>query len=94
MIDEKLFAELVELWDSNVKLFKQQHLGFLFDKVYPLNKEDIEKIINAPNDVLIDKQYIKDHFKNFTINPQVMNVREGYSTQVDLVPDVSWELRR
>ena len=68
MIDEKLFAELVELWESNVKLFKQQHLGFLFDKIYPLNKEDIEKIIK--------------------------NVREGYSTQVDLVPDVSWELRR
>lgn len=93
MIDERLFADLVELYDSNVKLFKEQNTGFIVDRVFPLTIETLNKIIDVPNEV-IDRNYIREHYRNFTINPQIMNVREKFTTTIDLVPDVSWEAKK
>ena len=89
MIDEQLFTELQSLYEENIKLFKQQNSGYLVEKIYPLTIEDVEKVINY--DGLVDKRYIHEHYRNFTVNPQITEIKKGFTTQVELSPDISWE---
>lgn len=94
MIDERFFAELQTVYNDNINMFKEQNSGLLIEQIFPLTIEAVAKAINAPEDVLVDKNYINEHYVNFTINPHMYNVRQGYTTRVDIVPDISWEIRR
>lgn len=92
MIDEQLFTELQDLYNENVKMFQQQNTGYLINKIHPLTIEDVEKVINK--DELIDKKYIYTHYKNFTINPQITEFQKGFTTQIEISPDISWEVTK
>ena len=43
MIDERLYADLVDLYNENIKTFKEQNTGLIIDNVLPLNIEDIDQ---------------------------------------------------
>jgi len=90
MIDERLFADLVDLYNQNVKLYKEQNTGLIIEDVRPLLIEDVERLFDPKE--RIDHAYIKDHYRCFTINPQVtdMKIKNGV-TSIELSPDVSWE---
>ena len=69
MVHEKLFADLVDLYNNNVKLYKEQNTGLIIDKVRPLLIEDVEKIfINVKE--IINHDYINQNYRSFTVNPQ------------------------
>ena len=90
MVDESLFADLVELYNTNVKLFEHQNSGLLIDKVYPLTIEDVEAIF--PTKELIDTRYIKNNYIGFTINPVVTELEiKNNISRVEISPDISWE---
>lgn len=93
MIDEQLFTELQDLYSENIKLFEQQNTGFLIEKIIPLTVEAVEKAIGI-EDLLIDKKYIFEHYLNFTVNPQITELQKGFTTQIEISPDISWEARR
>ena len=90
MIDERLYADLVDLYQDNVKAYKEQNTGIIIENVYPLTIEDVEKVFNTK--VVIDYEYIKKNFISFTVNPQVteMIIKNGV-THIELSPDISWE---
>ena len=90
MVDERLYADLVELYDSNIKAFKEQNTGLIVEDVLPLNIEDIERLFDPRE--RIDYEYIKQNYRSFTINPQItsMEIRNDV-TYVEISPDISWE---
>lgn len=90
MIDERLYGDLVDLYNQNVKAFKEQNSGLVIDNVYPLEIHQVEEILNTKE--LVDHKYIKDHFRSFTINPIVtdLDIRNGVH-RVEISPDISWE---
>lgn len=90
MIDERLYADLVDLYSKNVKAFKEQNTGLVINDVKPLDIEDIEKLFDPKE--RIDHSYIKRNFRSFTINPVVteMNIKNSVTT-VEISPDISWE---
>ena len=90
MVDERLFADLVDLYNTNVKLYKEQNTGLVITDVRPLEIEEIERLFDPKE--RIDHEYIKRNYRSFTINPQVtdMIVRNGV-TSVEISPDISWE---
>lgn len=90
MVDERLYADLVQLYDSNVKAFKKQNSGLIVEDVRPLNIEDVERLFDPKE--RIDHRYIKDNYRSFTVNPQVtdMKIRNNV-TYVEISPDISWE---
>lgn len=90
MVDERLYADLVELYDSNIKAFKEQNTGLIVEDILPLNIEDIEKLFDPRE--RIDYEYIKRNYRSFTINPQItsMEIRNDV-TYVEISPDISWE---
>lgn len=90
MIDERLYADLVELYNTNVRLYKEQNTGLIIDDVLPLNIEDLEQVFDPKE--FIDHTYIKRNYRNFTINPQItnMDVKNGV-THIEISPDISWE---
>lgn len=92
MVDEQLFTELQELYRDNIAIFKQQNSGMLVEKIIPLTIEDVEKAIDY--DGFIDKRYIYEHYINFTINPQITEIKHGFTIQVEISPDISWELKK
>ena len=47
MIDEQLFSDLQDLYNTNIQAFKEQNTGYLVEKIYPLTVEDIEKVIDV-----------------------------------------------
>ena len=90
MIDERLYADLVDLYNKNVKAFKEQNTGLIIEDIRPLNIEDIE-ILFDPKEV-IDYRYIKENYRSFTINPQVTNMKiRNNISYVEISPDISWE---
>lgn len=91
MVDEKLFADLVELYRENVKTYIEQNTGLIVQDVRPLLIEDVEKVFDPKEH--IDYTYIKNNYRNFTINPQVteMKVNHDGVTYVEISPDISWE---
>ncbi len=91
MVHEKLFADLVDLYNNNVKLYKEQNTGLIIDKVRPLLIEDVEKIfINVKE--IINHDYINQNYRSFTVNPQVTDMRiVNGVTHIELSPDLSWE---
>lgn len=93
MIDDQLFTELQNLYAENVKLFQQQNTGFLIEKINPLTVEAIEKVIDVEG-TIIDKRYIFEHYRNFTINPQITKIQKGFTTQIEISPDISWETKK
>ena len=92
MIDDQLFTELQELYNQNVNLFQQQNTGYLVEKIHPLTIEALEKVIAFNG--LVDKKYIREHYRNFTINPQITEIKRGFTTQIELSPDISWEVKK
>ena len=93
MIDERLYADLVDLYNKNVKAFKEQNTGLIIEDIRPLNIEDIE-ILFDPKEV-IDYRYIKENYRSFTINPQVTNMKiRNNISYVEISPDISWERQR
>lgn len=90
MIDERLYADLVDLYNENVKTFKEQNTGLIIDNILPLNIEDIDQILNVNE--YIDYAYIRRTYRSFTVNPQITNmeIRNGV-TYVEISPDISWE---
>lgn len=92
MIDEQLFMELQDLYNENINLFKQQNTGYLIEKIIPLTIEDVEKVIDF--DGLVDKKYIYEHYINFTINPQITEIQKGFTTRIEISPDISWEVKK
>lgn len=90
MVDEKLYADLVELYSNNVKAFKKQNTGLIIESVRPLEIEDLEKLFDPKE--IIDHAYIDRNYRNFTINPQIteMKIRNGVS-YLEISPDISWE---
>lgn len=90
MVDERLYADLVELYSSNVKAFKEQNTGLIIEDVRPLNIEDIERLFD-PHEK-ITTEYINRNYLSFTVNPQItdMKVRNDV-TYVEISPDISWE---
>lgn len=92
MIDEQLFTELQDLYNENIKLFEQQNTGYLIETIRPLTKEDIENVIDY--DGFIDKRYIQENYRNFTINPQITEIQKGFTTRIELSPDISWEVKK
>ena len=93
MIDEQLFTELQDLYNENIKMFENQNTGYYIEKIVPLTIQDVEKVIDVDNEI-IDKRYIREHYVNFTINPQITEKAVGYTTRIELSPDISWELKR
>ena len=91
MVDERLFADLVDLYNNNVKMYKEQNTGLIIEKVYPLNIEDVEKLFDSKE--RIDHEYIKRNYLSFTVNPQVteMKVNHDGVSYVEISPDISWE---
>ena len=90
MIDERLFSDLVDLYNQNVKAFQEQNSGLIIDALYPLEIEQVEEVLNTKE--FVDHQYIKNHFLSFTINPLVtdLDIRNGVH-RVEITPDISWE---
>lgn len=90
MVDERLYADLVELYDNNIKAFKEQNTGLIVEDVLPLNIEDIERLFDPRERV--DYEYIKRNYRSFTINPQITNMEiRNDVTYVEISPDISWE---
>lgn len=90
MIDEKLYSDLVDLYERNVKAFKEQNSGLIIETVYPLEISALEEAIKTKE--LVDHQYIKKHFLNFTISPSPCELdnRNGVY-RVTIKPDICWE---
>ena len=90
MVDEKLYADLVELYSNNVKAYKEQNTGLIIESVRPLEIEDLEKLFDTKE--RIDRAYIGRNYCSFTINPQIteMKIRNDVS-YVEISPDISWE---
>lgn len=93
MIDNQLFTELQDLYADNLKLFEQQNTGYLIEKVVPLTVEAVEKAIDVEG-ILVDKKYVYEHYRNFTVNPQITEIQEGFTTRIEISPDISWEVKR
>ena len=93
MIDNQLFAELQDLDADNLKLFEQQNTGYLIEKVVPLTVEAVEKAIDVEG-ILVDKKYVYEHYRNFTVNPQITEIQKGFTTRIEISPDISWEVKR
>ena len=93
MIDDKLYEELKELYKSNIQLFEQQNSGYVIEKINDLTIEALEKVIDSEKE-FIDIKYIYTHYVNFTINPQITSVDAGYTTKIELSPDISWECKK
>ena len=93
MIDNQLFTELQDLYADNLKLFEQQNTGYLIEKVVPLTVEAVEKAIDVEG-ILVDKKYVYEHYINFTINPQITEIQKGFTTRIEISPDISWEVKR
>lgn len=91
MIDERLYADLVDLYESNVKAFQEQNSGLLINDIMKLEIEDLEEFFDQRN-TLIDHRYIKEHYIGFTINPQIieMDIKNNISS-VSISPDISFE---
>lgn len=92
MIDEQLFLEMLDTYKTNVLLFMEQNTGFLVERVVPLTMEMVEKVLDY--DCLVDKKFIHQHFLNFTVNAQITHEEKGYTTRIELSPDISWEARK
>ena len=93
MIDNQLFTELQDLDADNLKLFEQQNTGYLIEKVVPLTVEAVEKAIDVEG-ILVDKKYVYEHYRNFTVNPQITEIQKGFTTRIEISPDISWEVKR
>lgn len=93
MIDDQLFTELQDLYAENLKLFEQQNSGFLIEKIVPLTMDAVTKAIDV-EEVLIDKKYVFEHYRNFTINPQITELQKGFTTRIEISPDISWEAKK
>ena len=93
MIDNQLFTELQDLYADNLKLFEQQNTGYLIEKVVPLTVEAVEKAIDVEG-ILVDKKYVYEHYINFTVNPQITEIQKGFTTRIEISPDISWEVKR
>ena len=90
MIDERFYADLVDLYSSNVKAFTEQNTGLIVSDVRPLEIEDVEKLFD-PHE-RITTEYVKRNYLGVTVNPQITNmlVRNNV-TYVEISPDISWE---
>lgn len=93
MIDDQLFTELQDLYTDNLKLFEQQNTGYLIEKVVPLTIEAVEKAIDVEG-ILVDKKYVYEHYRNFTVNPQITEIQKGFTTRIEISPDISWEVKK
>lgn len=93
MIDEQLFEDLKEVYDKNVQLFKDQNSGVFVEKVNPLTLSAVERAIDVEGQV-VDRRYIFEHYRNFTVNPQVTDEQRGYIIKVEISPDISWEAKK
>ena len=98
-IDPELFEDLQHNYQENVRNFKTQNSGLLVDSTAKLNESDIIKFIENTlhlenQDVYVDRKFVELHFTNFAICPVVVDSKSGYSTHVDLVPDIICESYR
>lgn len=90
MINKRLFADLVDLYNENVKTFISSNTGLVIDKVLPLEIEQLEEIF--PKDIEVDLDYIKTNFKGFTINPVAIDLEvKNEVHRTTIAPDISWE---
>ena len=98
-IDQELFEDLQHNYQENVRNFKTQNSGLLVDNVSRLNEDDlikfIQNVLHLDNqDTYVDRKFIDQHFTNFAICPVVADSKSGYTTHVDLVPDIICETYR
>ena len=96
ILDNQLFADLVDNWTENVKQFTTQNTAIIINNVTPLYESDIIDFVRdtvgktiEEDQILIDRQFIQEHFHGFTINPYVDELKTGYTSQCELRPDVS-----
>lgn len=97
-LDPDVFEELQANYAKNVKNFKQQNSGLLIDKVSQLTEDAIttfiENTLHINDDTVITKRFIEQHFINFAICPVVVDAKSGYTTHVELMPDIICEEHR
>lgn len=95
-IDNDLFSDLLDNYKQNIINFKQQNSGFIINDIRDVTEQDVEKFINnllhlENSDVVIDRQFIREHFRSFGIVPVINELQKGFSMQVDLIPDIICE---
>ena len=96
-LDPNLFEDLQRNYADNVNKFKQQNSGLLVDKVSRLTEDAVIIFIQNTlhiEDGIIDRKFIEQRFINFAICPVVINSMPGYTTHVELVPDIICEEHR
>ena len=93
MIDDQLFMEMQDLYKENIELFKNQNTGYIIENVIPFTIDKVEKVIDIDG-ILIDKKYIYEHYRNFTVNPQITEIQKRFTTQIEISPDISWEIKK
>ena len=92
MVEKEFFNKLLELYEENIKEFKAQNTGLLIEKIHKLTEEAVEKEVNTKE--LITEKYIREHFENFTINPQITHIDKNYTIRVEISPDISWSYKK
>ena len=95
-IDNDLFSDLLDNYKQNIINFKQQNSGFIINDIRDVTEQDVEKFINnllhlENSDAVIDRQFIREHFRSFGIVPVINELQKGFSMQVDLIPDIICE---
>lgn len=95
-IDNDLFSDLLDNYKQNITNFKQQNSGFIVNDIRDVTEQDVEKFINnllhlENSDIVIDRQFIREHFRSFGIVPVINELQKGFSMQVDLIPDIICE---
>ena len=98
-IDQELFDDLQANYQENVQNFKTQNSGLLVDKASRLTEDMlihfIENTLHLENvDLIVDRKFMEQHFNNFAICPVVADSKGGYTTHVELVPDIICETYR
>lgn len=94
-LDRQLFEDILYNYKNNINAFKEQNSGFVIENVKELTEFDVLKFIllnvEVENNTTIDKNFIREHFRGFAINPIVEELDTGYTNKVHLIPDIVCE---
>lgn len=96
IIDEELMNLLEETYQKNLKSFKEQNTGLLINNVGNLYDSDVIKFLENTvgtimegENIQVDKRFIDQHFDNFTVSPEIVDLKTKFVFQADLLPDIS-----
>ena len=95
-LDRQLFEDILYNYKNNIGAFKEQNSGFIVDDVKEITEYDVLNFIVSNVDVedntLINKQFIREHFVNFAVNPSVDKIDNGFTSKVHIIPDIICEV--